>query len=155
MHSHRLYLPPASQVLLQLRAALSTDTNPKPLENIHLFCGDATRYRDNNNNLQYPQSHIYCYDTAFNEDTLEGVLEMLKRSPNWLIYASFSSPIKLNKFGCSQWMNLLGKQKVNTTGKQSFTIYFYSRMVEVVKNNKNSKYWSTRLLCLQNVIVVL
>lgn len=72
------------------------------------------------------QSHIYCYDKAFNETTHEALMKALKKV-DFKIFACFSNKQKLNKFGCN-WIAPIHNLKVNTTGGQNFTIHFYKRV---------------------------
>jgi SAM-dependent methyltransferase len=91
-----------------------------PLSGVNFAQGDATQYK------KFDYSHIYCYDYIFNETTHAALLPIIEKS-KFKLFVCFSKPAKLAKFGVTKF-ELLYKFPVTTTGKQSFTVYFYKKM---------------------------
>jgi len=87
---------------------------------VNFFERDATHIKDFS-----MFSHIYMFDWIFTQETHSRILPNIERS-NFKIFICFSSPKKLEGFGCTKF-DLLKKLEIVTTGNQKFTAYFYKK----------------------------
>ena len=103
------------------------------LDGVGLVQGDICDER--HHPLLYRASHIYMFDVVFSDATMSQILPLIQQS-NFALFACYHRPSYLQRLGCHQF-SLLHQMAMKTTGKQSFTCYFY------VKSGAGSKVTRT------------
>lgn len=133
----------ASEALHLLRAGFVpglSDTKDAPkfetrdldrqLVGCELFEGDVSLPKFHP--LVHASTHIYAFDVVFSRETHAQILPIVEAS-DFHLFGCYLNPAKLASFGCTRFA-LLHTIKVHTTGKQSFTCYFYMKKEPVSPN---------------------
>ena len=91
------------------------------LRGCELFEGDITQQRFHP--LLRTASHIYAFDVVFSKDTHRKILPLISEC-NFSLFGTYLAPAKVAALGGTN-MQMIHSVKVHTTGKQSFTCWFY------------------------------
>jgi hypothetical protein len=97
------------------------DVRNMDLSGCELFEGDISLQRFHP--LVQTATHIYAFDVVFSRDTHAKLLPLIDSCP-FSLFGCYHNPQKLASFGVKN-MQLINNIKVHTTGKQSFTCFFY------------------------------
>ena len=104
-------------------AELMALMNAIDLDGVSLIQGDITDER--HHHLLYRASHIYMFDVVFSDVTMRQILPLIEQS-NFALFACYHRPSYLERLGCHQFV-CIHKMAMKTTGKQTFTCYFYAK----------------------------
>ena len=114
--------------------------NAIDLDGVSLVQGDICDERQHA--LLYRASHIYMFDVVFSDVTMAQILPLIERT-NFALFACYHRPAYLVKMGCHQFV-CIHKMAMKTTGKQSFTCYFYIKASAGTKVTRTrEKQWRT------------
>ena len=105
------------------------------LEGVSLVQGDITDER--HHALLYRASHIYMFDVVFSDHTMAQILPAIEQA-NFALFACYHRPAYLERLGCTQFV-CIHKMAMKTTGKQSFTCYFYVKAAAGAKVTRHTQ----------------
>ena len=105
------------------------------LDGVVLVQGDITDER--HHALLYRASHIYMFDVVFSEHTMAKILPAIEQA-NFALFACYHRPAFLERLGCTQFV-CIHQMSMKTTGKQSFTCYFYVKAAAGAKVTRHTQ----------------
>ena len=105
------------------------------LSGVHLVQGDITDHK--HHALLFRASHIYMFDVVFSDHTMAKILPAIEQA-NFALFACYHRPAYLERLGCTQFV-CIHKMAMKTTGKQSFTCYFYVKAAAGAKITRHTQ----------------
>ena len=105
------------------------------LSGVQLVQGDITDAK--HHALLYRASHIYMFDVVFSDHTMAQILPAIEQA-NFALFACYHRPAYLERLGCTQFV-CIHKMAMKTTGKQSFTCYFYVKAAAGAKVTRHTQ----------------
>ena len=105
------------------------------LSGVQLVQGDITDAK--HHALLYRASHIYMFDVVFSDHTMAKILPAIEQA-NFALFACYHRPAYLERLGCTQFV-CIHKMAMKTTGKQSFTCYFYVKAAAGAKVTRHTQ----------------
>ena len=105
------------------------------LSGVQLVQGDITDPK--HHPLLYRASHIYMFDVVFSDHTMSKILPAIEQV-NFALFACYHRPAYLERLGCTQFV-CIHKMAMKTTGKQSFTCYFYVKAAAGAKVTRHTQ----------------